>query len=112
MKYYCSTVTGNFFNETDLTIITDIYGRGAIDKIINDGTLIEIAAPSVVDLLIADRKVLATKRYKEIHNNCSLKEAIDAVNKIEKEMKQLQKKNAKAVSDAANKIEEEKKNAK
>lgn len=95
MKYYRSTVTGKLFNETDLLTVNDIYGSNAVDKIVSDGTLEEIDPPSVVDFLIEGYKARATRRYKEIHPNCNLKEAVDAVNKIEKEMKQLQKKNAK-----------------
>lgn len=92
MKYYRSTITGKIFNETDLLTVNDIYGTNAVDKVISDGTLENIDPPSVVDFLIEGRKVQATRRYRELHNNCTLKEAVDAVNKIEKEMKQLRKK--------------------
>lgn len=92
MKYYRSTVTGKLFNETDLLTVNDIYGTNAVDKVISDGTLEEIDPPSVVDLLIANRKALAARRYRELHNNCTLKEAVDAVNKIQNEMEKLQKK--------------------
>lgn len=92
MKYYRSTITGKLFNETDLLTINDIYGTNAVDKVISDGTLEEIEPPSVVDFLIEGYKARATRRYREVHNNCTLKEAVDAVNKIEKEMKKLRKK--------------------
>lgn len=91
MKYYRSKITGKIFNETDVRIITDVYGDNALDKVIADGFLELIDPPSVVDLLNANRKALAARRYMEIHNGSSLKDAVDAVEKIQKEMKQLRK---------------------
>lgn len=88
MKYYRSTITGNLFNETDLMVVDDIYGANAVEKVISDGTLEEIEPPSVVDFLKEGYKARATRRYREIHG-CSLKEAVDAVRKIEKEMEKL-----------------------
>lgn len=92
MNYYISTVTGKVFNETDLNVIDEIYGDNTLSKVISDGFLKLIDPPSVVDLLNYNRFTLAAKRYMEIHNGATFKESIDAVRKIQKEMKQLRNK--------------------
>lgn len=90
MNYYRSTITGHIFDDSDLSVINLIYGTGASDKVVSDGTLEKIDPPSVIEFLKDGFPARAYKRYREIHG-CTLKEAIDAVKKIERDMHKFEK---------------------
>ena len=85
MKYYKSTVTGKILSGGDLILVRDAIGD-ALDWMLDNGKIVRIETPSVVDFLKQNRMVDAIRRYKEINGCASLIEARDGVNEIKKQM--------------------------
>lgn len=77
--YYKSNITGNII--TFPFVIDQIYGKGAVEKLIDTRVIARVDSPTVIDILKSGLKVTAVKRYREIHG-CTLSEAKDMVEKI------------------------------
>lgn len=95
-KYYKSTITGRIVLRQDLDILDEIYGENKARTEVGVGPHFEeIDPPSVVDCVLHARNFVAVYRYKEL-NNCSNKEAFDAIRKMKykiwKEQKTVSKK--------------------
>lgn len=88
MKYYKSTVTGKILSGGDLLCVRDAIGD-ALDWMLDNGKIVRIETPSVVDFLQQNRMLDAIRRYKEINGCDSLIEARDGVNEIKKTMDYL-----------------------
>lgn len=88
MKYYKSTVTGKILSGGDLILVRDAIGD-AVDWMLDNGKIVRIETPSVVDFLKQNRMVDAIRLYKEINGCASLIEARDGVNEIKKTMEYL-----------------------
>lgn len=88
MKYYESTVTGKILSGGDLIHVHDAIGD-ALDWMLDNGKIVRIETPSVVDFLQQNRMLDAIRRYKEINGCDSLIEARDGVNEIKKTMDYL-----------------------
>lgn len=88
MKYYKSTVTGKILSGGDLILVRDAIGD-ALDWMLDNGKIVRIETPSVVDFLKQNRVLDAIRRYKEINGCESLIEARDGVNEIKKQMEYL-----------------------
>lgn len=88
MKYYKSTVTGKILSGGDLLRVRDAIGD-AVDWMLDNGKIVRIETPSVVDFLQQNRMLDAIRRYKEINGCDSLIEARDGVNEIKKTMDYL-----------------------
>lgn len=88
MKYYKSTVTGKILSGGDLILVRDAIGD-AVDWMLDNGKIVRIETPSVVDFLKQNRMVDAIRLYKEINGCASLIEARNGVNEIKKTMEYL-----------------------
>ena len=62
-------------------IIDDIYGENTFDTLIEDGKLTPFPNPSIAECIRMGGKACTIYRYKELYN-CSLAEAIPAVNRM------------------------------
>lgn len=89
-KYYKSTITGRIVLRQDLDILDEIYGENKAWTEVGVGPLTEIDPPSVVDCVLHARNFVAVYRYKEL-NNCSNKEAFDAIRKMKYKIRKEQK---------------------
>lgn len=88
MKYYKSTVTGKILSGGDLLCVRDAIGE-ALDWMLDNGKIVRIETPSVVDFLQQNRMLDAIRRYREINGCSSLIEARDGVNEIKKTMEYM-----------------------
>lgn len=93
MNYYRSEqtnliVSGNFIKALDY-----VHGKGTVNKLIEDGVLKEIEDPSVEDCILHGSGSVAVLRYRELHPDISWDDARIEVRKIQKEIRNSQKKN-------------------
>ena len=79
-KYYRSKITGNIFSTT--SVVHLIYGNDGIDKLIREDVIEEIDTPSIEDLIKHSTKINVIMRYRELHPNCTLQEAKDAIDQL------------------------------
>lgn len=99
-KYYKSTKTGALLRASRIeNVYFDIFGPlnpynnfTWCDKLIKDGTLVEIKDPTVIDFLKQNDRIGAVVRYRELHNDCPLGVAYSMVNKIAEDLKAFEKK--------------------
>ena len=78
--YFKSTITGKII--TYPYDLDTIYGDGAVERAIHGKILEKLdPTPTVIDCLKYGSKLIAIKRYREIHGT-TLKEARDMVEKI------------------------------
>ena len=78
--YYRSKITGNIIvNEGTIKFI---YGDNGINKLINDNVIEKIDPPTMLDVIENGTTATAITRYRELHPNCSIKEAMEAINEL------------------------------
>jgi hypothetical protein len=78
MQYYRSNKTGKIMSEGSLKVLNDIFGNNTIVSMVEDGLLVSIDPPAVIDCIRSGNLGSAFTRYRELHN-CSLEEAKKAV---------------------------------
>lgn len=81
MEYFKSTMTGKIVTNRDLWSANDILGKDASDKMLEDGALVPVEEPSVIDCIKSGGMPAAFSRYCEIHN-CGMAEAKVAVHNM------------------------------
>lgn len=85
MNYYRSSITGRLISGSMLHTINEVCGNGTTSKMIEEGTLVRVKNPSVIDCLKDGTYMTAVTRYREIHN-CSSDEAIRGVEALKKDI--------------------------
>lgn len=91
--YYKSTRTGRYLDEGDLLITKLALGEEEFECRIQEGILIPVEAPTVIDLLKSGNRILAASRYRDIHSTpehpVSMKKARQMVDRIEKDLERF-----------------------
>lgn len=85
MNYYRSNITGRLISGSMLHTINDIYGKGTTSKLIEEGTLIRVKNPTIIDCLRDGNYMTAVARYREIHG-CNSFEARQGVEALKKDI--------------------------
>lgn len=85
--YYKTTTSNKIFNEHRLFILDDLFGPGVFKALVESGTLVPVANPSVIDLIKNNQIYEAAALYHEIHKESTLKESLDMVKRIKNDMK-------------------------
>lgn len=81
MQYYRSNPTGKILSENSLKVLNDVFGNDVVPSMVEDGLLVSIETPSVVDCIRSGNMATAIARYREIHD-CGMEEAKKAVYSI------------------------------
>lgn len=92
--YYRSKNTGKIVTDYAIRAVRDIYGIDR-ENLLRSKTIEPVENPSVIDCLRDGNRVVAIKRYRELHE-CDLKEARAGVDLLEKDMARFRKKRKKA----------------
>ena len=82
--YYQSAITKKIVAENFAKCLDYVYGRGEVEKLIEEKTLIPIEEPSVEDCLRFGSGSVAVIRYRELNPDTSWAEASKAVRHISK----------------------------
>lgn len=86
MQWYKSTYTNKIIARTAAKVTNNIFGVGTFDSYVEDGVLVPVDNPSVIDVLRDTRsKKLAVIRYQELHK-CSAAEAEKGVAILKRDM--------------------------
>lgn len=85
--YYKATTSGKIFNESRLSILDYVVGPGTFKSLVEAGALAPVAKPSVIDLLKNDQKYEAVYLYHKIHEESTIKESFDMVERIRNDVK-------------------------
>lgn len=84
--WYRSTKTNKIIYSSASRIVDNVLGEGTFFDLIQDGTLIPISNPSVIDVLRdGGSTVLAAIRYRQIHG-CDIREAREGVKILKRDM--------------------------
>lgn len=86
MKYYRSLITGKIFLDNSFRYLNDIYGDGHLENEVFGKVVEEIDPPIISDCIKSGSIFAAVYRYKELHPECSIKEAKRVVDLIRKDM--------------------------
>lgn len=89
MNYYRSEITGKILSDVSLGTFYNVYGRGAdniVDSSIKGYVLKQIDPPEVIECVKHGCGATAVIRYREVHPECSLKEARKAVRLMKKDL--------------------------
>lgn len=90
--WYRSIFTNKIIRDTSFYTLDNICGNGTAERFIDQSILIPVENPSVIDILWeTGSDVLAAARYREIHD-CSLKEAVEGVKILKKDMYRFHRK--------------------
>lgn len=85
--WYRSEKTGKIIPGTSSVPYDNILGEGSFDQLVEERMLTVVKNPSVVDILLENGSVAAAStRYREIHPDATLKEALAAVGAIKKDI--------------------------
>ena len=85
MNYYQSSITKKIMAENFLKAIDQIYGEGRLMSLIEEGTLVQIKAPTVEECIYYGSNNVAILRYQELHET-DWNESSKAVKKLRKKM--------------------------
>ena len=78
-QYFRSSLTGKLMRYPH--DIETIFGEGSVQKLLDEGVIVEVLSPSIEDCLKNGSLFIAVVRYHEIHK-CSLREAREAIDQL------------------------------
>lgn len=85
--WYRSKLSGKIITSGTATAIDLVHGDGQFNQMIEDGQIIPIDPPSVIDILRENGSIAAAcQRYREIHPDADLKTARAAVGRLQCDM--------------------------
>lgn len=84
--YYRSSITNKIVSEKFTKSLNYIYGLGTVEKLVEEGTLIPIDEPTIIDCIKDGGGSVATVRYMEINPDADWATASKEVRKIRKDM--------------------------
>lgn len=90
MQYYKSNTTGRILTQTDINLLSEVYGEAGVENLIESGSIEKIEPPSVIDCLKKSRFSVAAMRYREINGTDSA-ETIAQVREIQKKLNKAKK---------------------
>lgn len=89
-KWYKSTITGKYFWEFEAKYIgNEIYGADHFDQLIENGILVPIDPPCVIDLLKQKREGAAARRYSDIHH-VTISKAYNMLKRIKEDVEKYE----------------------
>lgn len=90
--WYRSVLTGKLFDDYVVRTANAIYGADMFELYKENGYVKEVSDPSVIDILKETKSfVAATRRYREIHEETTLKDGYEMVKRIYSDMKRFAK---------------------
>lgn len=86
--WYRSLITGKYVRGSIRTVIDNYYGKGTFDFDVKRGILVPLDEdPGVIDILQVNHSIsLAAARYREIHADVTLRDALTAVKELKKDL--------------------------
>ena len=92
MTYYRSTITKKWMSHNFIKGINYIFGKGYLEKLVNEGILEEVKEPSIEDCIrYGAGASLPVVRYRELYPDVSWAKAQEEVAKIREKIERKPK---------------------